>query len=99
MDTRTHGLSFCWQGFPEAQIQSLVKHFPKELLRLTDTHGQTALHVAASRGHLSLVQFFLTHGAGRNTVLSVLNPIFGTVSSYPITTSIHLCICLFLCNC
>ena len=37
-------------------------------IELSNAHGRTVLHVSASRGHSSLVQYFLQQGALVNAV-------------------------------
>ena len=52
-------------AFPEPQIHALARQFP-QLLRATDKTGQSCLHVAAGRGHATLVTFFVQNGADKD---------------------------------
>jgi len=52
-------------AFPEPQVHALVRQFP-QLLRAADKTGQTCMHVAAGRGHLALVTYFVQHGADKD---------------------------------
>jgi ankyrin repeat protein len=58
-------ISLSWLGYFD-EVKDLVAKNGKEIVHQTDDFGDTALHAAAAKGRLELVQFLISNGANVN---------------------------------